>query len=108
MRRSLVLLFMVGCGGIDIQDFQSEAVHARCEYLARCGLFPSQNACKEHYDATSVESTSVIAAVDAGKVKYDEDLAEDCIDDLRDASCSQAAQLNPACDDIFTGTVADG
>ncbi len=99
---------VVGCGGIDLGDFQSEALDARCEYLTRCGLFPSQNACKAHFELSMVQSTSVIAAVDAGKVKYDDGLAEDCIDDLRDASCSQAAQLSPACDDIFKGTIADG
>jgi hypothetical protein len=108
MRRSLLVLFVVGCGGIDISEFQDETVDARCEYLARCGLFPTANACRDYYADRTVQSTSVVAAVDAGKVKYDEDLAEECLDDLRDASCSQTAGLDSSCEDIFTGTIADG
>lgn len=106
MRSLVCVLFLVGCGGIDLRDFQSEALDARCDYLTNCGLFPNVAACKEQF--TAPQSTSIIAAVEAGKVKYDEDLAEDCIEALRDASCSQAAQLDPKCDDIFVGTVADG
>lgn len=108
MRRSLVILFLVGCGGVDIGDFQDESLDARCEYLTRCGLFPSAAACKAHFTATSAQSSSIVAAVDAGKVKYDDGLAGDCIDALRDASCSRDAMLDPSCENIFTGTVADG
>lgn len=108
MRRSLLLLFVVGCGGVDIQEFQDEAIDARCEYLTRCGLFPSANDCRADFDATTAPSTSIVAAVDAGKVVYDEDLAEDCLEALREGSCSQTASLDPKCEDIFTGTIADG
>jgi hypothetical protein len=108
MRGSLVLLFVVGCGGVDLTDFQDESLDARCEYLTRCGLFPSETACQSYFAGRTAQSTSIVAAVDAGKVKYDEDLAEECIDALRDASCSQGASLDSSCDDIFVGTVADG
>lgn len=108
MRRSLLLLFVVGCGGVDITKFQDEAIDARCEYLTRCGLFASTNECRQYYADRTAQSTSVVAAVEAGKVKYDEDLAEDCIEKLRDGSCSQTASLDSSCEDIFTGTIADG
>lgn len=102
------MVFVVGCGGIDIGDYQDEASDARCEYLTRCGLFPSVETCKARFEVTIPQSTSIVAAVNAGKVKYDEDLAEDCIDSLRDASCSQRANLDSSCDEIFTGTIANG
>lgn len=108
MRRSLVLLFVVGCGGIDIGEFQDEALDARCEYLTRCGLFPSESDCHAYFKARMATSTSAEAAVDAGKVDYDEDNAENCLDALRDASCSQTADLDASCEHIFAGTIADG
>lgn len=108
MRRSLLLLFVVGCGGIDIQEFQDEALDARCEYLTRCGLFASTAECRLHFEQTTTQSTSLVAAVEAGKVKYDEDLADECLDKLRDAQCSRTSALDGSCEDIFTGTIADG
>ncbi|HUS31367.1 MAG TPA: hypothetical protein VMZ53_22805 [Kofleriaceae bacterium] len=109
MRRSLVVLAFVGaCGGIDLGEYPDEAVDARCEYLVNCGLFEDANACRAYYQDRLPNNPSVEAAVDDGKLAYDGDAADDCLDALRSGSCSRGAELPDTCDHIFTGKVADG
>jgi hypothetical protein len=109
MRRSLLLVFLVACGGsVDLADYIDSAVDARCEYLVRCGLFENTSSCHAYYDGRVPQNPSIEAAVDAGKMTYDGEAANDCFDALASASCSRDAELSDTCDHIFAGKVADG
>ena len=109
MRRSLLLVFVVACGGsVDIEDYNNDLVDADCDYLVRCGLFSSTESCKNTFGELLIDDPSVKAAVDAGKLKYDGDAAADCFDALGSASCNRDSNNIAACDKIFAGKVADG
>ena len=108
MRRSLVLVFLVACGGVDIGDYRGAALDAECDYLVKCGLFPDSASCKAQFGPLLLDNPSVEAAVDAGKLDYDGDAADDCFDALSSASCSRDAVSSTACDHIFTGKIPDG
>jgi hypothetical protein len=100
---------LVACGGsIDLADYPGSAVDARCQYLARCGLFPDVASCQAYYAHVVLQNPSVQAAVDGGKLGYDGEAAKDCLDALSSASCDRTfSNVSDACDQIFTGKVPD-
>jgi hypothetical protein len=104
-----VLVFIVACGGsVDIEDYNETLVDADCDYLVRCHVFSNSESCKKTFGQLLVDDPSIEAAIDAGKVKYDGDAAQDCFDALEDASCMRDSEQIDACDRIFKGTIPDG
>lgn len=97
-----------GCGGgIPFDEFADERRDANCGYYIRCGAFSTVADCRTHFDRTTTSNASLEAAVDAGKIRYDGDAAEDCVAALDDLVCDLAEQDHDAlaaCDEVFTGT----
>ena len=118
MRAMLVVAAVAGCGGhgfgsVSIEDYASRVKQALCDRLVTCGEFPDTATCvnanigfRFHLDP------SVIAAVNAGTVKYDASKAGDCLSQVSAAGCDRTAEdtrVTPAvCDEVVAGTVAGG
>ncbi len=90
---------------IAYDDFASRQVAAQCTRLVRCGLFESSTACLAFFKL--VPNTSLDAAVTAGKVHYDGEAANGCVNALAGITCdgsTEGARLPPAvCAEVFTG-----
>jgi hypothetical protein len=108
----VVGIFAIACGhdggGISATDYAGQEAAAFCDYEVRCGLFANQTSCIS-YGAIYVDP-SFSMLVDSGKVTFDGNAAQACLDALSTVPCDQtqmAARVTPsACNDIVTGTVA--
>jgi hypothetical protein len=108
--RIAVLVLVVGCG-LDLDEYQAAQLDAHCGYLVRCGAISTVADCRSHFRRNAPDSPNIAAGVDAGKLRYDEDAAQDCIDAYGALSCDTTKQSGgalDACDRVLTGTVADG
>jgi hypothetical protein len=88
-----------------------QALHqARCERLARCGLFPDEASCLAYFRV--IPDVSVAAAITAHKVTYDGERAKQCVDAIAKQSCDVTAHdsrtLAVVCEAMYTGAVAGG
>jgi len=115
MRRlALVCLLLAACSGDDgggpiaIDDLEPALVNAYCNLYVNCGLLEDQATCRS-LDVDVDIDADLLAAVEAGKVKYDPQKARECLSGLG-ASCERGAATtsSEACDQTFTGTVAGG
>lgn len=106
--RIAVLAVLAACGGgIDFGDFDDEHRGATCGYYVRCGAFGTVGECQTYFQRFDVNNPSLQSAIDAGKVDYDGEAAQDCIDALDDLDCDFADQGDgalAACDAVFSGT----
>jgi hypothetical protein len=109
---ALLSVAAMACGGpsIAFSDLDQALQEARCERLARCGLFPDEVSCAGFFRV--VTDVSVAAAIGAQKVTYDGTRAKQCIDALSKQSCDLSAhdsRIQPAvCAAMFNGTLAGG
>jgi hypothetical protein len=110
---ALIVFLSIGCGddapAIALEDLHAEQVRARCDYLVRCGLFASGDTCTTFFRVP--DERELVAAVAAGKVRYDGASAQACQTALAALSCDQSsreARVVPACGRVFTGTIRDG
>ena len=115
MRSLLVLLVVAGCGGgISIEEYPTAFRDAYCKYLARCGSFPDVATCQHaNIGINLVIDPSSKSAIDKGKVIFDGNLAQDCLDAFGAQTCDQTdsdgrAFFPAKCRDIVKGTVGDG
>ncbi len=92
--RWLALVLLFGCGdnseGILLADRNQLEVVARCKQLARCGLFADETSCVTF--ARDRSDGALAAAVEAGVVRFDPTLEQQCLDDLATASCDQTSR----------------
>lgn len=112
MRLAVTVMFVVACdSGISFGEFADEERDARCDYYVRCGSFSTASQCRYYLDAFRVDNKNLVAAVDAGKIRYDEGAAESCVTALRELSCDtteQTAEELAPCADVYTGTGQQG
>src|SRR5262245_10127670 len=103
---------------VGFADLESGSRDARCTYLARCGWYPDKATCLTANlptlaDVASFElDPSVVAAVNAGRVRYNGARAKDCFDAISASSCDRTdgdgRSLFRVCSHYLTGTVAGG
>lgn len=103
-----------GPPGITIDLFYHSIIASLCDFDARCGVFETEAACNQLFgNIATVDSASVVGAVNAGKTVYHPERASACLaarDQLmceRDNARIAGASLLP-CNTLFSGTVADG
>lgn len=125
MRAALVvaLIWTTACGGddgdgfglgdVDIEDAFEAARRAQCHHAAVCGLFPDAATCLAANFGFSFEiDPSLVAAVRAGRVKYDGRKLGDCYEQFGDATCDRTdadgRQFFLRCMGAIVGTVGDG
>lgn len=120
MKQILALVFtsisLVACvggdddgGGIAIADLGDAVVAAVCEQQVRCGQSPDLATCKATIGLGGLDQ--LVALVEAGRTQYDSASAANCLDTLRNGSCTVSGFTGVApasCDATFTGTAAEG
>jgi hypothetical protein len=91
-------------------DFDLKLSQAQCARAARCKTFPDEATCNTNVRVVS--DPSVAAAITAGKIKYDGERAQQCIDAIAKQGCDLTAHdthIPPAeCTEMYTGTVKGG
>lgn len=121
-------LAVLGCGGKD-EEFTSndkpdlalsdapEALSiAVCEALFRCvplqgSVFGTVQQCGELFAESFIASSFGLIqdAVEEERVLYDQEKAQECLDDLAEAECSQIDMRSiESCTEVFSGTVDRG
>ncbi|HEY1813701.1 MAG TPA: hypothetical protein VGG74_15225 [Kofleriaceae bacterium] len=115
MRNSLVLwIAVVACSSsnsIPVDQLETQLDDAYCSYYVKCGAFPDVATC-EMSEAVSDddETAAIMQAVQAGKIDYNGQLAQQCINAIANASCDRTQERGePAiCAQIITGTAGSG
>ncbi len=91
-------LWLVACGGgIGPEDFAQEYGEALCQWQARCGEIHDVDACvlrqRDFLLAQRAAGLSPFqhfsGSLDAGRLRFDEDAAEACVERLREHSCEE-------------------
>jgi hypothetical protein len=115
MRKIVLGVIVAACGGggggpIPIHSLFADEENVVCALFAQCGLAPDQASCEGAVTVETYENLTVVAAVDAGKIKYDASAAGQCVSHAQAEGCNLLAyhHPDPACRAIFTGTVAMG
>jgi hypothetical protein len=111
---ALVVMCLVGCGGsssVPIDGLQQEFLNSYCDILVRCGLVDNALLCQSLYLGLTIDKDT-LAAVQAGKIIYHGDKAQQCLDSLSGSSCARndflsSRSQSTACDETFEGTVGD-
>lgn len=105
----LVLVTACGDGYLAIGDYPAARLGVLCDYFIRCGAIPTIEECR----ATQPEprfGSALLAAVDAGTVRWHGDAAHDCLDRADEWSCDRTSETFRTfdCEPFFTGTLGDG
>ncbi|CAN5543571.1 hypothetical protein BH11MYX1_BH11MYX1_19610 [soil metagenome] len=111
MRLLAVVVVLAGCGGgIAAPDFAKELRDAECDLRVRCGELASVASCDGFF--AIADETVLLAEIGGGKVNYDSDKAEQCVNAIKNASCDgttkEARETPPACKGFISGTLAMG
>jgi hypothetical protein len=107
----VVAVCLLACGDNavpTIDQYRAAYGGALCRYRVRCGLLPSTDACAPFYSAEL--HPDALAAVAAGILVFDPDVAWACIDWVDHLSCdpTDTAHREPGCFGVFTGTLHEG
>lgn len=121
MRAALVVAlgWTTACGGsgfdlgnVDIEDAPEAVRRSFCHFYAKCGLFPDEASCLASNSLPFDLDPSLVAAVRAGRVKYDGRKLGDCYEQFGNATCDRTdadgRHLLAGCDGAIAGTVGDG
>jgi hypothetical protein len=114
MKKALVLLVTVAActdSGVALKDLPSKLAAAECKSAVTCQQFPDQATCLASLQLQDTFFLTISAAVTSKQVKYDENLAGDCVSEAAATTCSFTGfQTNPndPCAKMFTGLVAAG
>ena len=116
MRERVAVLSLLGAvllaGCKPVPNFLTELEIARCQYDARCGLIapslePQCEADVMTSAAVEAKQYDLVAAINAGHIRYDDGAAQTCLALLKTASCI-ADQSVVDCSSVLTGLVALG
>jgi hypothetical protein len=111
-------LLLAACGGISQEDYPEKYREALCHRKARCGQIRDEDACvresREFARAMNEAGMSPYQMYEgsfrSGRLRFDEDLAEACVERIRDSSCDQSlgeARAGDVCH-ILVGQQKDG
>jgi hypothetical protein len=105
-------LAAAACGdnrpGLGFDDFADAQRAAECTHDVTCGLFADEATCLAYFRARP--DRDLAAAVANGKVHYDAQRAEQCVDALAMRGCDLTLRADrdvAACDLVLTGTLPD-
>lgn len=102
----------VGTG--PLADFQESYIAAFCQYVTRCAMSPSMEACrKSYFDSRIIDLGELESEIDQGLVTYDASAAAACFSVIANASCavgslSSTSSAAPSCSGLIKGLVAPG
>jgi hypothetical protein len=119
---------MTACGGPSASEAFDDAIKATCQKAFDCmSTFPSgqgitfdqefgssESICETMYSGAATDTKAKLeASISAGRITYNSDDAQVCIDGVKNETCGQFWGTDtytppPECDTAFQGTVADG
>ena len=107
----VAVLMVGGCGGSDgvpLDQYIDRYLDAYCRNQVACGVYDRVESCL----APLVARRQLEQSVATGRVVYDAATAAACIEARATLTCDASDQAwlrgPPECQDVFTGTVADG
>src|SRR5882724_7031939 len=116
--RSLMVMVLLcaACSAsnpVSIDELGAQGAQSVCEFQAKCGEAKDVAACLSvHWSGPTSTSATVLAAIKAGRIKYDGDLARRCLDELGSRSCDVTTvsyhSYPEACLSVFQGTLHSG
>ena len=100
-------------------QFLTNYFDALCEYNTRCHWFPDTATCLASTQGHTTYLETMLADIDAGKVKYSASAANGCVDAIEALTACPSTiieiptnttidGLPTVCSDVFTGTVGSG
>jgi len=107
-RFAVVVIVLAGActSSITPETYSAEIRDATCDLKVRCGQFTDRASCAAYFPAG--DGANLAAEIKAGKTKFDANLAEECVNDIRNTPCdgtSEEARTTPAaCDAAIQGT----
>jgi hypothetical protein len=112
-------LLLVACGGgVSQEDYAESYSAALCHRQARCGEIRDEDACvRNAREFTRGQREQGLApyfqfekSMAAGRLRFDEEAAEDCVQGLRDSACDQSLDVarNGDICDVLEGRQKDG
>lgn len=100
--------------GLTVEMYFQAALASICDYDARCGVFETEAACNTVLgNLLTLDSASIVAAVNAGKAEFHPDRAAACLAAREQLTCKRdnariaGADMLP-CNTVFSGTVGSG
>jgi hypothetical protein len=121
MRAYLIFITVVsGCGNggsvgstATFDDYEKTAPKVICQFYTRCGLFSKsrESACESQFAMPQTTGYSVDEAIAAGRITYDGDAAQRCLDAFSTSGCGLNAILalsSSLCTKIVHGNVPLG
>lgn len=111
-------LLLAACGGISQEDYPEKYGEALCHRKARCGQIRDEDACvRETREFARIQREAGMSpyqiyegSFSSGRLRFDEELAEACVERIRDSSCDQSlgeARDGDVCD-LLVGQQKDG
>lgn len=101
--------------GVSLEELPAKYGAAVCEVFTSCAgdlfsLFRPGEDCSKTTKITVEEGLApLMAAIDAGRVKYHPSKVQACVDDIAAAGCEQLTKREPvSCQEALEGTVAQG
>ncbi len=88
---SLLLIWASGCGPSSYDDFRNQYTAHICATARRCGAIGHLDPCPVPDSLPSAGVLDIPAAISDGKLRFDSDKAQDCLDQVAGAPCSSAA-----------------
>jgi hypothetical protein len=109
----LLLASLAGCGDdLELGELEAAVMEAGCERLARCGAYPSEEACLTANAGYRYDTSTMQAAVDDGSVVYDAAAARAYFDAVAASSCGWTDADQRTQEElwakVFTGRIIDG
>lgn len=112
-------LLLAACGGsLSQEDYAESYTAALCHRQARCGEIRDEDACvRNAREFTRIQREQGQSAyfqfeesMEAGRLRFNEDAAEDCVQRIRESACDQSLEVarNGAICDVLEGRQKDG
>ncbi|XXF74903.1 hypothetical protein P2318_17670 [Myxococcaceae bacterium GXIMD 01537] len=111
-------LWLTACGGIEPEEYGESRDEALCHRQARCGEFRDEETCvrarskwNQALREAGLQPYAVFeGSLEAGRTRFDEDRAQECIDLIRDSSCEQPLEevMSAEACSVLVGQRKDG
>jgi hypothetical protein len=110
---TVLLLASCGSDSVAVADYADATRDAVCRWLARCGDVESLATCRKiNIVSDTFLGASLLAAIEMGKLDFDSDSAQRCLDARASRSCdvtSESSRVEPeACPAAFVGLLHAG
>jgi hypothetical protein len=111
VKRFVVMMALGACAEprLSIDDYPDAWLEASCELRVRCNAEDSVESCRSTRLPFELDAR-LIGAVDAGRVRWHGDAAEDCIEKIGLATCDTTSESYRYlhCQPAFSGTLGNG